>query len=99
MADELKSGTPAEKARKVHELVQASAAAKGFTAFDIKYGEDSTDMAAVWISFYLPDDYPTDDDAITRLRDLADSVKDALFEAGIERIPYVWFRSLAEARA
>ena len=82
----------AKETRRIRALVRRNAKRKGFESFDVQLGEDWTHDPAVYISFYLDPDYPTDNASIDALLQVKDRVKDALYKAGVDRIAYVKYR-------
>lgn len=90
-------GAPVEEVKRVHELVGQAARPLGFQMFDVAFDEDAGGDPAIRISFWIDPAYPTTAPDIRRLTELGTSVKDALFKAGITRVPYVRFRSRTQA--
>ncbi|HXQ50909.1 MAG TPA: hypothetical protein VN802_07440 [Stellaceae bacterium] len=92
-----KYAASAEEAKRIHEIVRSRAIGLGFETFEVHFGKDSTGEPAVWISFILDRRFPTDKESVRRLSKLGRTVKAALFETNISRIPYVRFRERQEA--
>lgn len=86
------SGGSGNEAGQIRELVKQAAEPEGFRFFELNFGEDSSGAPAVWISFILEPTYPTTRSGIATLTRLGRTVKSALFEHQIKRVPYVRFR-------
>jgi hypothetical protein len=91
------AGTPEEEAR-IRELVRQAAEPEGFRDFDLMLGEDSTDDPAVYISFYVGPEYSADESKVGELHRLRRRVTTALFQARIDRQPYLKFRERETAK-
>ncbi|MGH6989043.1 MAG: hypothetical protein ACREFD_10655 [Stellaceae bacterium] len=87
------------EAKEIHEAVRRIGRERGFPFFELHFDQDSTGDDAVWIYFDVdPSDW-SGREGIGRLDSLATSVKDAIFETHIPRIPYVRFRERKVAQA
>jgi len=78
-------------------LVKQAAEPEGFRLFELRFGDDSTGDAAVWISFFLGPSYPTNAPSIQVLNRLRHAVLAKLFAHKIGRVPYIRFRTRQEA--
>jgi len=91
------AGTPEEEAR-IRELVRQAAEPEGFRDFDIELGEDWTDDPAVYISFYVGPEYSADESKVDELHRLRRRVSATLFQACVDRQPYLKFRERQPAK-
>jgi hypothetical protein len=90
-------GAPGSEAAMIQALVKEAAEPAGFRVFELRFDDDSTGMPAVWISFFLDPEYPTNKRDIDALTSISRAVKSRLFERGITRVPYVRFREQRRA--
>jgi hypothetical protein len=88
-----KSDAIADQTRKIRAAVKKAASPMGFDRFELEFGEDSTGDPAVWIKFSLKPGFKPTEQNLARLNDLSSAVKDQIFDAGVERLPYVDFIS------
>ena len=68
------------------------------TVQDVSYrlDVDASGMPAVWVWVVVDDDAPSRPDFPAMAADIRDSIRNALQQAGIERWPYVRFRTRSE---
>lgn len=90
-------GAAGREAAIIQTLVKEAAEPAGFRVFELRFGDNSTGMPAVWISFFLDPEYPTNKTDIDALTNISRAVKSRLFEEGITRVPYIRFRDQRKA--
>jgi hypothetical protein len=91
------AGAPGMEAATIQTLVKEAAEPAGFSIFELRFGDDSTGTPAVWISFLLDPQYPTNKGSIDALTRISRAVKSSLFAHGISRVPYIRFRENQKA--
>jgi hypothetical protein len=93
----IEAGAPGREAATIQTLVKEAAEPADFRIFELRFGDDSTGTPAVWISFLLDPQYPTNKRGIEALTRISRAVKSRLFEHGISRVPYIRFRERQKA--
>jgi hypothetical protein len=82
-------GAPAEKARQIHDLVEANTSSKFVHGFKIEFGPDSTDSPAVWVHLIVDPDLKPPKEKISELGEVVRKVQAALLRENLGLWPYV----------
>jgi hypothetical protein len=84
-----RSGAPAEKARQIHDLVEANRSSRFVHGFKIEFGPDSTDRPAVWVHLIVDPDLKPSRQKISELSRVTRKVQAALLRENLGLWPYV----------
>lgn len=82
-------GAPAEKARQIHDLVEANRSSEFVRGFEIEFGPDSTDSPAVWVHLIVDPDLKPSKKKISELGKVVRKVRTALLQENLDLWPYV----------
>jgi hypothetical protein len=82
-------GAPAEKARQIHDLVEANRSSRFVHGFKIEFGPDSTDRPAVWVHLIVDPDLKPSRKKISELSRVTRKVQAALLRENLGLWPYV----------
>src|SRR5437868_60488 len=93
--DAERSGTSAERARQIYDLVEANASSEYLRRFEIEFGPDSTEKPAVWIHLIVDADLRPSKQKMARLGKLVRKVEAALLRENLGLWPYVDVRGRA----
>jgi hypothetical protein len=84
-----RSGAPAEKARQIHDVVEANRSSEFVRGFEIEFGPDSTDSPAVWVHLIVDPDLKPSRKKISELGEVVRKVRTALLQENLDLWPYV----------
>jgi hypothetical protein len=84
-----RSGAPAEKARQIHDLVEANRSSRFVHGFKIEFGPDSTDRPAVWVHLIVDPDLKPSKEKISELGEVVRKVRTALLQENLGLWPFV----------
>ena len=87
-----RSGASAEEARKVHNAVSANTSPNIVRGFELEFGSDSTNSRAVWVHLIVDPELNPTQERISELSSVANKVRLALLDQGLDSWPYVDFR-------
>ena len=84
---------PDKESRRIYNVIKGHVLPPGVQKLEVELGEDSTGQPAVWIWFLIQPSFDPTKDWLARINDFARKVKTAIFDAGVERVPYVRLRA------
>jgi hypothetical protein len=90
-----RSGTSAEKARQIYDLVEANASSEYLRRFEIEFGPDSTDKPAVWIHLIVDPDLSPSKKKMSELGEVVRKVRSVLLREDLGLWPFVDVRGRA----
>src|ERR1700733_14756397 len=82
-------GAPAEKARQIHDLVEANRSSRFVHGFKIKFGPDSTDRPAVWVHLIVDPDLNHSKEKNSERGEVVRKVRTALLQENLGLWPFV----------
>jgi hypothetical protein len=82
-------GAPAEKARQIHDLVEANTSSEFVRGFEVNFGPDSTDSPAVWVHLIVDSDLRPSKEKISELSEVVRKVRTALLQKNLGLWPFV----------
>jgi hypothetical protein len=85
-------GASVDQAKRIHDLVSRNKTPE-IQFFEVKYGPDSDDRLAVWITLVVGKDYPQTPQKISNLSRTATAIRAELLKENMGVWPYVVVRS------